>query len=43
MLLEVAEDVTVQQIDGAGHWIAEEQPEILLRHLRDFIQATGGM
>ncbi|MCO5968232.1 alpha/beta fold hydrolase [Actinoallomurus soli] len=42
MLSEVAETVTVRPIENSGHWIAEEQPETLLRRLRDFVQATGG-
>jgi pimeloyl-ACP methyl ester carboxylesterase len=42
MLSEVAENVTVRPIENSGHWIAEEQPEILLRNLREFIRATDG-
>ncbi|ETK34959.1 alpha/beta hydrolase [Microbispora sp. ATCC PTA-5024] len=42
MLSEVADNVTVRPIDDSGHWIAEEQPETLLRHLREFIRTTGG-
>lgn len=42
MLAEVAENFTVRPIEESGHWIAEEQPETLLRRLREFIDATGG-
>ncbi|MBP2706936.1 alpha/beta hydrolase [Microbispora sp. RL4-1S] len=42
MLSEVAESVTVRPIEDSGHWIAEEQPETLLRRLCEFIQETGG-
>ena len=42
MLAEVADDVTVRPIEDSGHWIAEEQPETLLRRLREFIEATDG-
>lgn len=42
MLSEVAENVTVRPIENSGHWIAEEQPETLLRNLREFIRATDG-
>ncbi|MEV5755014.1 alpha/beta hydrolase [Actinoallomurus sp. NPDC052308] len=41
MLSEVAESVTVRPIKDSGHWIAEEQPETLLKRLREFIQATA--
>jgi len=41
MLLEVAENVTVQPIEDSGHWIAEEQPDALLRRFREFTQATA--
>ncbi|MFE6554588.1 alpha/beta fold hydrolase [Streptomyces sp. NPDC057746] len=41
MISEVAENVTVRPIEDSGHWIAEEQPETLLRRLHEFIQATG--
>ncbi|WP_250475345.1 alpha/beta hydrolase [Caballeronia sp. GAFFF1] len=37
MLSEVAEDVVVRPIEDSGHWIAEEQPELLLRRLREFM------
>lgn len=40
MLLEVAENVTVQPVEACGHWIAEEQPEEFLQHLREFVRAT---
>jgi pimeloyl-ACP methyl ester carboxylesterase len=43
MLAEVAEKYTVRPIENSGHWIAEEQPQILLQRLREFIQATGGV
>lgn len=42
MLSEVADNVTVRSVERSGHWIAEEQPEILLERLREFIRATGG-
>ncbi|GAB1822190.1 alpha/beta fold hydrolase [Herbidospora sp. RD11066] len=41
MLSEVAENVTVRPIDDSGHWIAEEQPEMLLHCLREFIPKAG--
>ncbi|WP_432864850.1 hypothetical protein [Microbispora rosea] len=41
MLSEVAEIVTVRPIEDSGHWIAEEQPDTLLRHLGEFIMRTG--
>ena len=30
---------SVQLLDGGGHWIQQEQPERVLRHLLDFLQA----
>lgn len=42
MISEVAENVTVRPIEDSGHWIAEEQPETLLRRLREFVLETGG-
>ncbi|MFG1932214.1 alpha/beta fold hydrolase [Mycobacterium sp. NPDC048908] len=42
MLSEVAENFTVRPIEDSGHWIAEEQPQTLLRRLREFIGSTGG-
>jgi pimeloyl-ACP methyl ester carboxylesterase len=32
----VAEDVRGGVIENAGHWVPEEQPEVLGRHLREF-------
>ena len=28
-------------IEGAGHWVQQEQPEAVLRHLHDFFRAAG--
>ena len=33
----VAEDVTGGVVERCGHWIAEEQPDVLKKHLLDFI------
>lgn len=35
-LRRLADDVTGQVVEGAGHWIPEEQPELLARLLQDF-------
>jgi len=40
MLEEVAVNVTVRPIENSGHWIAEEQPETLIRELRRFVAET---
>lgn len=31
----------VQLVPGAGHWVQQEQPEAVVRHLLDFCRATG--
>ena len=36
MMREVADDVTALLIDGAGHWIPEEQPCVLAQALHEF-------
>jgi pimeloyl-ACP methyl ester carboxylesterase len=28
-------------VPGAGHWVQQEQPEAVTRHLLDFLRATG--
>lgn len=38
MMQEVAEDVTGAQIDRAAHWIPEENPSALVRHLVQFLE-----
>jgi pimeloyl-ACP methyl ester carboxylesterase len=40
MLEEVAVNVKVRPIENSGHWIAEEQPETLIRELRRFVAET---
>ena len=32
----------VHLIEGAGHWVQQEQPEAVVRHLLDFLRATAG-
>ena len=31
----------VHLVPGAGHWVQQEQPEAVIRHLLDFCRATG--
>jgi pimeloyl-ACP methyl ester carboxylesterase len=31
----------VHLVPGAGHWVQQEQPEAVIRHLLDFLRATG--
>lgn len=38
-LRQVAENVTAVQIDGAGHYLAQEAPDRLAKVIRDFIRA----
>ncbi|HEX5749975.1 MAG TPA: alpha/beta hydrolase [Archangium sp.] len=38
MVQQVAENVTGGAIPQSGHWIAQEQPEELVRRLKDFLQ-----
>ena len=28
-------------VEGAGHWVQQEQPEAVTRHLLDFLRATA--
>ncbi len=37
MMREVAANVTEARIDGAAHWIAEENPEFFTRELLRFL------
>jgi pimeloyl-ACP methyl ester carboxylesterase len=37
MMREVATDVTAVRIDGAAHWIAEENPQMFVRELLGFL------
>jgi pimeloyl-ACP methyl ester carboxylesterase len=36
MVKEVADDVTAVRIPGTGHWVAEENPQAVVRELLDF-------
>jgi pimeloyl-ACP methyl ester carboxylesterase len=36
MMREVADNVTALLVDGAGHWIPEEQPSVLAKALHEF-------
>ncbi|MET0235115.1 MAG: alpha/beta hydrolase [Kibdelosporangium sp.] len=36
-----AADVRIEQITGSGHYVAEEQPEAVLAHLREFFGQRG--
>lgn len=40
-LSELAGDVTGGVIEGAGHWIPEEQPEVLAQKLRAFFESKS--
>lgn len=42
MLREVAHDVRGGTVPGVGHWIPEEDPEILVERLRAFMDDTPG-
>ncbi|GAA2724667.1 alpha/beta fold hydrolase [Cellulomonas aerilata] len=35
-----ADDVTLEHVPGAGYYLAEEQPEVVVRHLLGFLAAT---
>jgi pimeloyl-ACP methyl ester carboxylesterase len=39
-LRRMAADVRGGVIENCGHWMPEEQPEALLRHLLDFFKAA---
>ena len=41
MLSEVAENVTTATIERCGHWIAEENPDAFLEHIRTFCASAG--
>lgn len=41
MLQPLAEDVTPLVIEDSGHWIPEEQPDLLLEHLVPFLAGTA--
>lgn len=36
MMEEVAHDVTAVRIPGTGHWLAEENPDAVVRELLDY-------
>jgi pimeloyl-ACP methyl ester carboxylesterase len=42
MAREVADDVTGVRVPGTAHWVAEENPEIVVRHLLDFATRSDG-
>jgi pimeloyl-ACP methyl ester carboxylesterase len=36
-LEQLVPELTFQKIPGASHWVALEKPDVIIRHLRDFI------
>ena len=43
MTHQVSQNGTFVEVEGAGHWIVEEQPEIFLEHLAAFLDLNGGV
>jgi pimeloyl-ACP methyl ester carboxylesterase len=33
-------DSQIETVDGVGHWIAEQRPELVLARLRSFLRET---
>ncbi|MDQ3756239.1 MAG: hypothetical protein M3394_00070 [Actinomycetota bacterium] len=41
-LEQYAPNLTARRVEGAGHWLCEEAPDIVNRHLREFFDAVHG-
>jgi pimeloyl-ACP methyl ester carboxylesterase len=37
---EFISDSQIETVDGVGHWIAEQRPELVLDRLRSFLRET---